>query len=269
MIADAWHVYVRLISVALKAQMQYRASFLLLSAGQFVVTATEIVGIWALFERFGELSPWSLAEVAFFYGVVNVAFAVTDAAARGFDLFGAQFVKTGNFDRVLLRPRSTLLQLAGHDFPLYRVGRLLQGLIVLVWAAITLEIDWTVWRVALLLVTLVATFAFFYGLVVCQAVLSFWTTESLEVMNTLTYGGVETAQYPMAIYHPTFRKFFTFVVPLACVAYFPVVAIIGIEDPLGSSLLVQVLAPLAGFVFLGASMLLWRVGVRHYTSTGS
>jgi ABC-2 type transport system permease protein len=269
MIADAWRLYLRLITVALKAQMQYRASFVMLSVGQFVVTGTEIAGIWALFDRFGNLTPWSLAEVAFFYGVVNVAFAVTDAAARGFDLFGTEFVKTGNFDRLLLRPRSTLLQLAGHDFPLYRVGRLLQGLLVLVWAAITLDIDWTIWRVVLLGCTLLATFAFFYGLVVCQAVLSFWTTESLEIMNTLTYGGVETAQYPMAIYQKYFRRFFTFVVPLACVAYFPVVAIIGVDDPLGSSFVAQVLAPMAGFLFLGGAMLLWRVGVRHYTSTGS
>jgi ABC-2 type transport system permease protein len=73
----------------------------------------------------------------------------------------------------------------------------------------------------------------------------------------------------MAIYAKSFRRFFTFVVPLACVAYFPVVGILGIADPLGSSLLFQVLAPLAGFIFFGATLLLWRFGVRHYTSTGS
>ena len=28
-------------------------------------------------------------------------------------------------------------------------------------------------------------------------------------------------------------------------------------------------APTAGFVFFGACLLMWRVGVRHYTSTGS
>jgi ABC-2 type transport system permease protein len=100
-------------------------------------------------------------------------------------------------------------------------------------------------------------------------VLSFWTTESLEIMNTLTYGGVETAQYPMAIYQQGFRRFFTFVVPLACVAYFPIVAVLGIDDPLGTSRVFQYCAPLAGFAFLGASLALWRIGVRHYTSTGS
>jgi ABC-2 type transport system permease protein len=88
-------------------------------------------------------------------------------------------------------------------------------------------------------------------------------------MNTLTYGGVETAQYPMAIYHRWFRRFFTFVVPLACVSYFPVLAILQVDDPLGSTRAQQMAAPLAGFAFFGLSLLLWRFGVRRYTSTGS
>jgi ABC-2 type transport system permease protein len=88
-------------------------------------------------------------------------------------------------------------------------------------------------------------------------------------MNTLTYGGVETAQYPLAIYNDGFRRFFTYVVPLGCISYFPALAIMGLEDPLGSSLLFQVCAPLAGYVFFALALLGWSVGIRHYTSTGS
>ena len=266
---NALRLYVRLLTISVKAQMQYRMSFLLTSLGQFVVTGIEILGVWALFDRFGNLVPWTLAQVAFFYGVVNVSFALTDALARGFDLFGNQYVKTGNFDRLLLRPRSTVLQIAGQEFTLFRVGRLLQGLAVLLWSVSVLDIDWNLWRMGLLAFTMAATFVLFYGLVICQATLSFWTTESLEVMNTVTYGGVETAQYPLAIYQRQFRRFFTFVIPLGCVAYFPLVAILGIEDPLGTAFWFQITAPVAGFAFLGASLLLWRFGVRHYTSTGS
>ena len=43
----------------------------------------------------------------------------------------------------------------------------------------------------------------------------FWTTESLELMNILTYGGVETASYPLPIYHRVFRRFFTAQAPSA------------------------------------------------------
>ena len=59
--------------------------------------------------------------------MISVAFAVSDALTRGFDIFGEQFVKTGDFDRILVRPRSTLLQLLGYELRATRIGRLAQG----------------------------------------------------------------------------------------------------------------------------------------------
>ncbi|MEQ8859831.1 MAG: ABC-2 family transporter protein [Pseudomonadales bacterium] len=262
-------LYARLVSQSVRAQLQYRWSFLLMAFGNLVTSGVEVLGIWALFERFGSLGQWRLAEVAFLYGLVNAAFAVAEGLARGFDIFGKDFVRTGEFDRVLLRPRSTVLQLAGHEFQLQRVGRLLQGAAVLGWAIWVLPIDWQLWRVVLLGFAFVGAVVFFYALFIAQAALSFWTVESLEIMNTLTYGGTETAQYPLAIYRPWFRRFFTYVVPLGCVIYFPSVAIFGIDDPLGSSRTFQVLAPASGFLFLAVALAFWRLGIRHYTSTGS
>ncbi len=271
-LADLWEslgLYGQLLLVSLRSQMQYRASFLLASVGQFVTSGVEAIGIWALFSRFGQLAEWTLPQVALFYGVINVAFAIADAFTRGFDVFGPEYVKNGNFDRVLLRPRSSVLQIAGHELTMHRIGRLGQGLLVMGWAIWMLEPDWGMAEVGLLLFAIAGGFALFFGLFVLQATLSFWTVESLEVMNTLTYGGVETAQYPLAIYQRSFRLFFTAIIPLGCVSYFPVIALLGIEDPLGSSVWQQWLAPLAGFVFWGVTILLWRIGVRHYTSTGS
>ena len=66
-----------------------------------------------------------------------------------------------------------------------------------------------------------------------------------------------------------FRRFFTFVVPVFCVSYLPGIAILGRRDPLGTPLLLQWLAPVGGVVFLVVALQLWKVGVRHYTSTGS
>jgi ABC-2 type transport system permease protein len=59
------------------------------------------------------------------------------------------------------------------------------------------------------------------------------------------------------------------VVPLACVAYYPVVALLEVDDPLGTDRVFQMAAPGLGVMFLLASFLLWRIGVRRYTSTGS
>lgn len=263
-------IYWRMLVVSIKSQMQYKVSFLLAAFGECIITATEIAGIWALFTRFGALEHWNIAQVCMFYGLVNVSFAIADSIATGFDRFGALYVKTGHFDRLLLRPRSIFVQLLGHELALRRIGRLTQGLIVTSWAIYSLELAVDPFRVLMMVLTIAASVSFFLGLFVIQATISFWSIESLEIMNTLTYGGVESSQYPMAIYEPWFRKFFTFVIPLACVSYFPVVAILGIEDPLGTGRAFQVVAPMFGVVFLGVSVAIFQfVGVRHYKSTGS
>lgn len=262
-------LYFRLLWISILGQMQYPGSFIMVSIAQFLVTFIEFIGIWALFERFDTIQGWSLGEVAFFYGTINIAFSFADALSRGFDLFGRDFVKTGDFDRVLLRPRTTVLQLAGYQLVLHRVGRLLQGIVVLMIAVHMLDFNWTIIKAVWFFWTIVGGIAFFFGLFVLQATMAFWTVESLEIANTLTYGGVHAAQYPITIYADWFRKLLTFVVPLACVGYFSVVGILGKSDPLGSSAAFQALAPGVGFVFLFVSLGVWQFGVRHYTSTGS
>lgn len=266
---DGVSLYGRYLGVSMRAQMEYRVSFALTSLGQLLNSVVEVIGIWALFDRFGSLSTWTLPQVLLFYATVHLAFSFSDAFARGFDVFGSRMVRTGAFDRILLRPRSTVLQLAGYELAIHRVGRLLQGLVVLGVAVSMLDVHWGVGEVALLLFAIFGGFCLFFGIIVLQATLSFWTTETLEIINTLTYGGVEAAQYPMAIYQKYLRRFFTGIVPLTCVSYFPVVRVLGIEDPLGSPVWFQMLSPTAGIVFLLVCFRIWRIGVRHYTSTGS
>lgn len=133
-------LYARYAAASIKAQMQYPASFLMLFAGQFLTTIIEFIGIWALFSRFETLMSWTLPQVAFFYGTVNISFSLAEMISRGFRVFGAEFVKTGDFDRLLLRPRSTPLQLLGHELRLTRLGRFLQGAFVLGVALYSLDI---------------------------------------------------------------------------------------------------------------------------------
>ena len=58
-------------------------------------------------------------------------------------------------------------------------------------------------------------------------------------------------------------------IPLGCVSYFPVVAILVIDDPLGTLRAYQMLAPVTEVVFLGLTLLtLHTIGLRHYKSAG-
>jgi ABC-2 type transport system permease protein len=264
----AIRLYLRLIGISLRGQMQYRASFWMLAAGYLLITGIEYIGIWALFDRFGSLEGWTLPEVALFYGIVNIAFSLAEISGRGFDSFSRMVIR-GDFDRLLLRPCSATLQVAGQEVHLFRFGRTVQGMAALLWGSYMLGIDWTLPKFLLLLAASLGGACLFYGLLIIQATMCFWTVETLEIMNILTHGGTETGMYPLTIYRPWFRLFFTFVVPLACMNYLPISAILDRRDPFGAPTLFQWLAPLFGMLFLLASLQIWRIGVRRYCSTGN
>jgi len=259
----------RLIGASLRAQAQYPASAIMLTIGQFIGNVIEIIAVWALFDRFGTVQGWQFGEVAVFYGLAHVMFSLADVLARGFDVLGTEFLRTGEFDRLLLRPRALTVQLIGHEFRISRAGRFAQGFIVLVMGAHFAGVEWSLASVVIALWAVTGGIALFFGVMVLQGTMSFWTIESLEVANVVTYGGVQAAQFPLSLYNGWLRGLLTFVVPLACVAYFPVLLILGRPDPLGTPAWFGGVAPIAGFLFLAISFVAWRFGVRHYTSTGS
>jgi ABC-2 type transport system permease protein len=255
---NALQLYFRYSSISFQSQMQYKVSFLLQTIGHFGNTAIDFFGIWALFSRFGTIGDWSIAEVGLFYGLVNTAFACADAIGRGFDSCD-KLVQTGEFDRLLLRPRSTALQLFGAEIVLKRLGRLMQGVVILGWALSTLQISLTASVFWLLGTAFLGSVALFCGIVIFQATLVFWTIESLEIMNILTYGGVETAQYPFSIYNKWLQRFFTFIIPLACVSYLPLLGVLNKADQFGVPLWICYVSPLAGVLFLVLALQFWQV----------
>lgn len=261
-------LYLKMAATSVRSQMQYRMSFLLMLVGNLFISGIEFLGLWALFVRFGSLRGWSLPEVALFYGMVHVAFALAETLGAGFDFFPA-LVRDGGFDRVLLRPRDSALLVAGNLLRIKNAGRLVQGLAVLAWAGWRLHVHWSPGRLLFMGLAILGGAAIFAGLFVLQATLSFWTIDGLEVVNTVTYGGVETAQYPLAIYRRWFRLFFTFVIPLACINYLPALVILGRPAPLGMPRWAPWLSPGFGVVFLWLCLCVWHFGVRHYRSTGS
>jgi ABC-2 type transport system permease protein len=253
------------MAILFKTQMQYRTSFWLLSLGQFLVPFTMFAGIWMLFDRFGQLSGWRLAEVALIFAVIHLAFALSECFARGFDTFSG-LVVNGGFDRVLVRPRSTVLQVLGSRFEFSRVGRIVQSLLVLGWAIASEPGIWNVPKAVTLVLMVICGVFVFFGIYLLTATLCFWTVEGLEIANILTDGGREMAQYPLNIYEKWVTKLFTFIIPFGCINYVPLLYILGRTEGSG---IAYMLTPLAGVLFMIPCLLVWRFGVRHYRSTGS
>lgn len=261
-------VYRRMVGARVRAQLQYRVSFAITVCLLFVGLSFEFLAVLILFNRFGTLAGWTVGEVAFLFGIASLSFGLAEMFSAGFDIFPGT-IRRGEFDQVLLRPVSVFMQTMAADFQLRRFGRIAQALVALSFAFSRIDIAWTPEKLLYLPLVVLCGIVMFFSLFVFGAVLCFWTVQSIELINILTNGGTELTSYPLPIYAETMQRFFTFVIPLAFVSYFPSLYLL--DRPEGSDwpAWVPLLTPVAALFLALMARLAWGFGVRHYRSTGS
>lgn len=258
-------LYIKYIRMIIKSFMQYRASMWMSVIGQFFVSFFAFLGIYLLFEQFGSVAGWSFGEVSLCFAVVQTSFAVTECFARGFDVFQG-FIKKGTFDRIMLRPRNTILQVLGSSFEITRIGRLAQSFTILALSISWLKTDWNIFKAFTLIFMILSGISIFTGIFILGATVCFWTVEGLEVINIFTDGGREIAQYPLTIYNKWIMRFFTFIIPFGCFNYLPLMYL---TDRAGDKPILYMLTPLFGVLFIIPCIAIWNLGVKRYLSTGS
>ena len=182
----------------------------------------------------------------------------------GLDHFHMQ-VKKGLLDRILTRPRSVTLQVLCSDFIPAKIGRVLEAIILVIYGAFTIDVNWTPYKVLVLLLMIFGACVLFFSILLLKASFSFWTIEGMEAMNIISDGGREVSSYPINIYVKWFANIFTFILPFGMVNYFPLQYLLGRSNvPFWYGL-----SPLSTLVFMGFSFLIWKIGLKQYASTGS
>lgn len=255
-------LYLSFLSLHLKSAMTYRSSFLFSCLGQLLVTVNTFLGVKFLMDRFGTVAGYTLPQLALCFGVILAATSLAECFARGFDAFAA-ILSQARFDRLLVRPRGLIFQLLCEEMKLSMVPRLLQAVLMLGWAISAGAVRWTAAKAAVLVLMILCGAAVFFGLFLINAALCFFTLEGLEVMNIFTDGPREYGKYPFGIYGRGVLWILTLLVPLALVQHWPLQYLLD-RGPGWYGLL-----PLLSLLFLIPCAAAWRLGVRHYHSTGS
>ncbi|MFJ8191358.1 ABC transporter permease [Streptomyces sp. NPDC096094] len=259
----------RLIAVMwIRSTMAYRTSFALTTFGNFAATALDFVAILLMFSRVDALGGWSLAEVAFLYGVSGVCFGLADLAIGSMERLGRR-VRDGTLDTLLVRPAPVLAQVAADRFALRRLGRVTQGVLVLGYALTVLDVDWTAAKLLLMPVMLLSGAGIFCAVFVAAAAFQFVAQDASEVSNAFTYGGTTMLQYPPTVFALDLVRGVTFVMPLAFVNWLPASYVLDRPYPLDLPEWVAFAPPLVAVACCALAGLAWRAGLRSYRSTGS
>lgn len=256
-------LYLRYASVCTQSIMQYKLSFFLMVIARFLIAFCELIAIQFLFSGFTQIKGYTYGDILLCFSVVQMSFTFAELFGNGFKVFSGT-VKKGEFDRMMLRPCSLILQVIGSRFEVGRTGPLLTAFITLALGIRHSRITWnllTVWTIAAMIAggTLL-----FIGLFILEASFCFFSIEDTSLVNILTYGAKSHGKYPIDIYGKGILQFCTYVIPYTLVQYYPLQYLLGRT---GNWFLA--FYPLGSVVFLLICHSVWRFGVKNYKSCGS
>ncbi|WP_117211791.1 ABC transporter permease [Allorhizocola rhizosphaerae] len=265
---DTLRIYAKLIAAQGRSQASYRFSFWLDLGSNVIIVGADLLAVLVIFSRVPVLAGFSVTETVLLFGLSLNAFSLADLFVGNIERIRF-YVRFGTLDTVLIRPLGVLPQLLALDVGFRRIGRIIYSLAVLTVALVLADIDWTPWRVVLLIATPLFGAMFFCAFFIATSTVAFWWIESGELANALTYGGRDFTSYPITVYGNWFRRIFAFGLGFAFVAYYPGLALLGRADPLGGPMWLGLVSPVVALAAGGVAAAFWRFGVRHYRSTGS
>lgn len=256
-------IYFKIIAQDIKSKMSYRADFIISTIGMIFTNISGFVSFWILFRNFPSINGWSYHEMLFLYGFSLVSITPVQCL---FDNNWSlrQQVYTGDFIKYCFRPINLFFYYQSEVFDVKGLGQLAFGIGTMAYSWSKLDIGFSVFMLLKLIVFLLTASLIMIALQNAAAATCFWIQNSFYVLD-LAFKFKDYAKYPVTIFNSVFRFIFTFVIPIAFIAYYPSYVILRPDEvPLLSWL-----SPFIGMIFFFISYKIWMRGALKYNGTGS
>jgi ABC-2 type transport system permease protein len=246
-----------------KILMEYRVNFLIGASSTIFLQAASLLTIWVVMRQIPSLQGWSFNEILLIYGLITLAKSINHMFADNLWTIGRSYIRTGGFDRFLVRPIAPLFHLLADRFCHDGIGNFLVGAVLVASSTASLGIRWTPSTLLFLVVTVLSGGMIFISLNLITCVSAFWIMDSVPVTRVV-FDNHLFAQYPLTIYPKFIGIWLTLVVPFGFASFYPASYLLG----RGSEILAWG-APLVAAILLFIALRTWRFGLQHYSGTGS
>ena len=256
-------LYRHFLAQRFKVLLEYRVNFLIGASSTVFLQAASLLAIWAVMRQVPEINGWTFDEILLVYGLLTLAKSLCHMFADNFWTLGNLYIRTGTFDRFLVRPIDPLFHLLADRFCHDGIGNFLVGVALVAKATVSLGITPSPINVVYLLLAVASGGAIFIALNLITATSSFWVVESIPVVRSV-FEFHEFAKFPLSIYPRAIGILLTWAVPYGFASFYPASHLLGRD--VGA--LAWLGVPVAALLLLAAYRF-WNFGLRHYASTGS
>lgn len=256
-------IYRKILLQDFKSKLSYRADFWISMVGMIGTNIAGFITFWIMFQNFPSIMGWSYFEMLFLYGFSLLALTPVQCFFdNNWNL--RDYVYTGDFIKYCFRPINIFFYYMSEIFDAKGIGQFIFGIGTLVYAWSNLNLKLSFFIIIKLIVAWITSSLFMIALMNVAAAACFWIQNSSYIIVT-AFKFKDYAKYPITIFGPFFRFIFTFIIPIAFIAYYPSMMFLRTDEiPL-----LTWLSPLIGILFFYLSYRIWMKGAKSYSGTGS
>jgi len=247
-----------------KVRVSYRGDFFISLATSIAASAFSLGFVVILFEKAPQLKGWRFEEVLFLYGFSMIPYGLFNVLSLNLYDFGNNYIMEGKFDRVLLRPISSLFQVLFEVFRIESLQEIVTGSLIVWYASRHLQIHWSALDVTMMVIWALSGGVIYVSVFLFLSTFSFWFEDRIGIhppfWNLIAFG-----RYPLSIYSGFIQFLLSWIIPFGFASFYPTAWMLRRSEFARYT----PLAPLVAAACLTIAILAWNFGSRRYTSTGS
>ena len=252
------------VAANIRFRLDHRTDFLSSLAASAVGTVASFAFLPLLFAKAPSLASWKPHEVYFLYGFSLIPLGFFNMISWNLYEFPEKVVFEGRFDRLMLRPQSTMVQVLFDSMRVESLQECLIGLAIMAWAAPQAGVTWSAGRIAALPVVAISGALLYVAVFSALTALSFRFEDRVGLVPPI-YNLLSFSRYPLTIYSMWIRLLLSTFIPFAFAAFYPASYLLGRLD-WG---LEAALSPLVAVTAVAIASWLWEREVRRYGGTGT
>jgi ABC-2 type transport system permease protein len=257
------YIYFRCLGQQMKAILAYEADFAILMFSAVLVQIVGLAFIWAIFQRIPSVNGWTFWQVVMMSALVFVTEGVGSLFFEG-TWRVSELVYSGKFDQLLLRPISPIVQVLAGAVGFNGLGNIVTGMVLIGISMANSPVQWTPGRLLMFAILILSASTIRVAINLGSAASAFWIRTPWSMVPVFVHQLGDFAKYPITIYSLGVQALIVVAVPFAFISFFPTAYVFGVE----AWSLAGLLTPLVAVYCLFMAIVLFRIGLRRYESTG-
>lgn len=225
------------------------------------IQAIGIVFIATLFKNIPTVKGWDINNILLLYAFFQLSYGLFSCLFWPLYDFGYVLI-SGEFDKVLMRPLSSLFQLLCRDIG--DIGGIVTGSSILGYLIIHGSLSLSIAHFLIMFVLLICNVILYVCIFTLIASTSFWLENTSNSLISILDISSAYARYPFPIFPKFIKIFLTWIIPLGFMGYYPVAYFINVED---HNIIFFLPLVLIGFVILTSKV--WSLGLKKYRGVGN